>query len=323
MMKALLTGGTGFIGSHMAEALAAAGVEVHALVRDPARLKCLSRVDVHLLAGDLASVPALPPGLDWVFHLAGQTKALKKKDYYNVNQKGTASFFEALARQGQRPKIIHVSSLAAAGPSNKPAGRNEEEIPAPVSPYGRSKLAGEGEALARKDRFPLTIIRVGAVFGPRDSDFLKFFRSVARGLQPAFGRRPQPMCVCYVKDLVDALLLAARTDTPSGSIFNIGNPAPSDFDELGRLAARILRRRVRRLVIPLPAVGVAAHVSGAWGRLTGKPTPVNRHKYRELRQPGWTADVGKAKALLGFEARTPLEDAVRETLDWYRAEGLI
>ncbi len=323
MTKALLTGGTGFIGSHLAEALSAAGIEVYALVRDPARIKFLSGINVHLVVGDLASVPDLPPDLDWVFHLAGLTKALKKEDYYNVNQKGTASLFEALASQRQRPKIIHVSSLAAAGPSDKAAGRTEDEPPAPVSPYGRSKLAGEGEALARKERFPLIVIRVGAVFGPRDQDFLKFFGTVARGLLPAFGRRPQPMCVCYVRDLVEALLLAARMELPSGTILNIGNAAPSDFTEIGRLSAGLLGRRVRRVVIPLPAMGAIARLSDVWSRVSGKPTPINRHKYRELRQPGWTADVSKARALLGFEAKTSLEQAIRETLDWYRAQGLI
>ncbi len=320
-MKALITGGTGFIGSHLAEALLASGVEVWALVRDPRNVKLLAGLDVRLAAGDLASVPSLPSGLDWVFHLAGLTKALKKEDYYNVNQKGTASLFEALAAQGQRPKIVHVSSLAAAGPSDKPGGRTEEDEPAPVSPYGKRKLAGEEEALARKDRFPLVIIRVGAVFGPRDQDFLKFFRTVSKGLLPAFGRRPQPMCVCYVRDLVESLLLAARTDLPSGTIFNIGNPAPSDFLEIGRISARLLGGRARRIVIPLPVVGAVARVSDVWSKVSGKPTPVNRHKYRELRQAGWTADVEKARRLLGFEAKTPLEQALRETIDWYRAAG--
>ena len=322
-MKALITGGTGFIGSHLAEALLTSGVEVWALVRDQGNVKFLSGLDVRLAAGDLASIPALPSGLDWVFHLAGLTKALKKEDYYSVNQKGTASLFEALAAQGQRPRVVHVSSLAAAGPSDKPSGRTEEDPPAPVSPYGKSKLAGEAEALARKDRFPMVIIRVGAVFGPRDQDFLKFFATLSKGLLPAFGRRPQPMCVCYVHDLVEALLRAARADLPSGTILNIGNAAPSNFLEIGTISAGLLGRRVRKVVIPLPLVGAVARVSDVWSHFSGKPTPVNRHKYRELRQPGWTADVSKARALLGFEARTPLEQALRETLDWYRAQGLI
>jgi nucleoside-diphosphate-sugar epimerase len=265
----------------------------------------------------------LPSGLDWVFHLAGLTKALKKEDYYSVNQKGTASLFDALAAQGQRPRIVHVSSLAAAGPSDKSSGRTEEDLPAPVSPYGKSKLAGEAEALARKDRFPTVIIRVGAVFGPRDQDFLKFFATLSKGLLPAFGRRPQPMCVCYVNDLVEALLRAARADLPSGTILNIGNAAPSNFLEIGTISAGLLGRRVRKVVIPLPLVGAVARVSDVWSHFSGKPTPVNRHKYRELRQPGWTADVSKARALLGFEARTPLPEALRETIDWYRAQGLL
>jgi len=322
-MKALVTGGTGFIGSHLAEALAAAGVEVQALVRDPRRLKFLAGVKAHILEGDLHSVPRLPPDLDWVFHVAGLTKALKKEDYYSVNQKGTASLLDSLAEQGLRPKIVLLSSLAAAGPSGEKPGRREDEPSAPVSPYGRSKLAGEVEALARRDRFPLAILRVGAVYGPRDSDFLEFFRIVNKGWLPVFGRRPRTMCVCYVADLVRALVATARTEVENGAVFNIGDARPSDFEEIGLAAARILGRRVRRVVVPLPVVGAAAFLSGGWSRLTGKPTAVNRHKYRELRQAGWVADVNKAKAVLGFETTTTLEAGLKAALDWYQARGLL
>lgn len=320
-MKALITGGTGFIGSHLAEALTAAGAEVYALVRDPANIKFLRGTGVRVLHGDLTAVPAIPPGLDRVFHLAGLTKALQTSTYYTVNERGTANLLDAVAARNPGVKVVVLSSLAACGPSDGVIGRRECDPPAPVSPYGKSKRAGEIEALSRTDRCSLTIIRVGVVFGPRDSDFLNFFRSIRRGILPAFGRRTRPFSVCYVRDLVQAIRRASETETASGEIFNVGNAAPSSFEEIGRIAAGVLERRVRRIVIPLSAVRAAALASEAWSRWTQKPSIINRHKFVELKQRGWTADMEKARLGLGFVAATSLEDGLRETLRWYLDQG--
>jgi len=320
-MRVLITGGTGFIGSHLAEALTASGAEVFALVRDPAKLRFLQGVRATLLRGDLAAVPALPPRLDRVFHLAGLTKTLKTAAYYTANRLGTASFLDALTRQGQKPVVVVLSSMAAAGPSADPPGRKEEDPPAPVSPYGKSKRGGEEEALARKERLPIVILRVGAVYGPRDADFLDLFRFVQRGILPSFGRRPRLLSVCYVKDLVRAMLAASETPTLSGEIFHVGNIQPSSFEEIGRTAARVLGVRVRRIVLPMPLIGAAAAASEGWSRLAKKATIINRHKFNELRQAGWLADVEKARQKLGFEAVYSLEAGLAETLAWYKNRG--
>ena len=117
-MKALLTGGTGFIGSHLAELLLDKSAEIFALVRDPHNLKWLKGLNIHLLEGDLLSIPSLPSDIDYVFHVAGLTNSSDVADYYTVNQQGTASLFKSLHDQKILPKkIICLSSLAAAGPS--------------------------------------------------------------------------------------------------------------------------------------------------------------------------------------------------------------
>jgi nucleoside-diphosphate-sugar epimerase len=320
-MKALVTGGTGFIGSHLVEFLSARDVEVFALVRDPNNLKFLSGLNVRLLHGDLHSIPALPPDLDYVFNLAGMTKAVKSADYYTVNQQGTASFFEALRRQGISAKLIHLSSLAACGPSADGHGRREDDPPAPVSHYGKSKLLGEGEALARQDDFPVVIIRVGAVFGPKDADFLRYFKPIMRGFLLSFGFKPQLMSVCYVQDLVRALDTAARKPMASGEILNIGNPIPCSFDDIGRMAGKVLGKEPRRIVIPLSVVFLAALAADVATAFTGRPSITTLKKFPELKQRGWTADVQKARDKIGFETRYSLEEGLRETLGWYQANG--
>ncbi len=322
-MIALVTGGTGFIGSHLVERLLADGHEVHALVRDPARPRWLrGRNDVRLVPGDLGAVPRLPPGLGCVFHLAGLTKAARSGPYYSVNRDGTQNLVRSVLGQGLRPAFIHMSSLAAGGPSH-PDGtpRREEEPPAPVSPYGDSKRAAEDAVLAARGETRVAVLRIAAVYGPRDEDFLEYFRTIKKGLLPRFGRRPRPLSVIFVRDLVEAMVRAAERDLPSGEILNVAAEAPSTWEEIGDCAARVMGRKALRLRIPMAAVWLAAAGNEALSRLRGKASPVNLSKYRDLRQPGWAADVTKAARLLGFRAATPLETGLRETIRWYEETG--
>jgi nucleoside-diphosphate-sugar epimerase len=321
-MDVLITGATGFIGSNLAEYLRASGASVHALVRDPGRIKLLAGLDVHVLGGDLFHVPELPEGLTSVFHLAGTTKSLKPEPYYTVNRDGTASLIEAVLRQGLRPSFIYLSSLSACGPSAPGAGRRlESDPPAPLTHYGKSKLAGEAEVIRRRDALPVAVARVGAVYGPRDAEFARYFRLVKRGLVPVPGRTATPLGLCYVKDLCRGLGILASHPAAAGEIFNFGDPAASSLEDLGRRAAVIFGRKPRRIIVPLPIARAIIFAGEAAALLTGKPTILNRQKYQEYAQPGWVADVGKAKALLGFETKVSLDDGLRETIDWYRANG--
>ena len=325
VMKVLVTGGTGFLGSHLVDRLLEnPDTEVYALVRNPAKARRIEGRDrLRLLKGDLSSVPRLPSDLSVVFHLAGLTKACKPSEYYTVNQAGTASFFHALAAETGSPRVVHLSSLAAAGPSSPGRPVREDDEPRPVSPYGRSKLAGEREALAFKDRFPLVILRVAAVYGPRDEDFLEFFRWIRKGILPAYGRRRKTLSLCAAKDVVQAITLAAATEVRSGEIFNIAASKPATWDEVGETAARILGRKLVRVRIPAWAAFVIAAASTGAGRARGKPTALNLGKFKDMRPDHWEADVRKARELLGFEARTPLEEGLRETMDWYVRNGLL
>jgi len=320
-MKILVTGATGFIGSHLIEALSATDAEVLALVRDPGRMTAAPARRVCMIQGDLGAAPELPAGLDVVYHLAGVTKTLNPKDYYTVNAEGTARLFDALADQARPPKVVVLSSLAAGGPSKEGGRRRESDPPAPVTPYGRSKLEGEKAALARKDGFPVVILRVGAVYGPRDRDFLDLFRMSDRGLVLGLGRKRRPLSLCYVRDIVRALLRAAEAPLPSGEIFNIAEPEPHTMDDMGRAASRVMGRRPVRVVIPLAAAYLGVRISHLGSRISKKPTPINPDKFRDYKQPGWVADVEKARRMLGFSADTPFEEALRETADWYRANG--
>jgi len=318
-MKSLLTGGTGFIGSHLIDLLLAEGMEVYALVRNPDKEPALLKKNVRLLRGDLFSIPTLPAGLGTVFHLAGKTRSLSAADYYTVNQEGTASLFRSLSGLKERPKVIVLSSQAATGPSSTGLPVKESDPPRPVTSYGWSKLFGEQEALKFRGEFPVAILRSCSVFGPQDRDFLSYFKLVAKGIIPTVKGGKKTSLV-YVKDLAGALLLCARTPLPSGEIFNIANAWDHNWDDLGEAAAVALGRKCRKLEIPRSLLYLTSLLCETGNRLLRKPGLITRDKYRTLTQSAWLLDVRKAAELLSFRTRYSLEEAVRETISWYLAE---
>jgi nucleoside-diphosphate-sugar epimerase len=318
-MKAFLTGGTGFIGTHLIDLLLARDVEVYVLVRNPDKEPALLEKEVRVLRGDLFSIPALPAGLDIVFHLAGKTRSLNSDDYYTVNQEGTASLFRSLGRLKERPKVIVLSSQAAAGPSLGGQPVKESDPPRPVTPYGWSKLRGEQEALKFRNEFPIVIARACSVFGPQDRDFLTYFRLAARGIVLTLKTKKAASLI-YIKDLAEALFLCARTGLPSGEIFNIADSRIYTLEELGMAAAAALGRKCRIVKIPKSLLYLVSLLFEAGHHVTRNAGLFNRDKYRDLMQPGWLVDVRKAAELLSFRTRYPLDRAVEETISWYLAE---
>lgn len=325
-MKILVTGATGFLGGHLVERILLddPSARIIALVRDPSRLRWLKTHErLEIVAGGLTNAPALPGDIDVVYHLAGVTKAAQTNDYYTVNRDGTATLVRRLAESGGKPRLVHVSSASAGGPGTLDNPRHEDDPPRPLSPYGKSKLEGERAALAVKDVLHVTIIRPGAVYGPRDEDFLEYFRWIKKGLIPVFGMRPKYLSVCHVRDVIRGAMAASTTDIPSGEIFNIAHGTPCSWDEFGKAAADIMGRRARPVRIPHCAAFVFASASGAIGRLRRQPTPVNLCKFKDMAAPGWVMDIGKARRMMGFEAGTGLTDGLSDTLDWYKKEGLL
>ncbi len=322
-MKAFITGGTGFIGSHLAEQLIHKhNAEVFTLVRDLKKPKWLKGLDVQPLNGDLYSLPDLPENLDYIFHLAGLTKAYKSADYYTVNQKGTASLFQSILDQNIKPKkVIYLSSMAAAGPSRQRKPVREDRSPSPVTIYGDSKLKGEYEVLKLKEELPLVIIRVGAVYGPRDRDFLKYLQVIKKRIFPVIGKKDRLLNLCYVKDLCQALILAAQTDQESGEIFHIAHPQPYSWNDIGKISGEIIGKKLITIKIPLPLVYMVAAASDLISLFTKKRSIINRQKYREFKQEGWLTDTHKAEKQLLFRPIFPLEEGLRETIYWYQEQG--
>jgi nucleoside-diphosphate-sugar epimerase len=324
-VRVLVTGGTGFIGSHLVEALLAQGHEVRCLVRDPRRLGWISGLpSVTIARGSMDEPRALLEsvrGVDRVYHVAGLTRARAAREFFRVNGKGTRHLVHAcLATPGEPPRLVHLSSLAAVGPMPMATACAEDVSPRPVSPYGWSKLQGEAAVLGVRGRLHVTVLRPPVVYGPRDRGVLEVARWVARGLLPMPAGPPRTLSLCFVQDLVTALLTAGDAGIPSGEIFHVAGEGAFTWEQMGEALGAVLGVHPTPLRIPVPILLAATTGADAWAWLTGRPGHFSRGKVREA-AGHWLCDAGKARRQLGVVPSVGLEKGAALTVKWYRDAG--
>jgi len=320
---ALITGGTGFIGSHLAEEMAHAGWRVRALVRRPDKLRWLQGFDAKIAMGDIEDPPSLPAalqGVELVLHCAGLTKANSRGEYMRANAEGTRALVDASTRAGVR-RFVYCSSQAAAGPGTAAHPRTEEDAPEPVTDYGASKLAGE-RIVQDSPHLEWLIVRPPAVFGPRDEQFLALFRMIKKYRRyPAFGGDERLYSWIFVRDLVTALRVAAETENGLRDTYFVSNEQPVTWEEVSLAIASLRNSRIRPLpTIPSPILyGIAMLCEGV-ARVRGRAALFSRQKLAEITAPGWVVNSEKISRMLGFRCRIELKEALRETLDWYEGQ---
>ncbi|MCU0306112.1 MAG: NAD-dependent epimerase/dehydratase family protein [Thermoanaerobaculales bacterium] len=319
-----ITGGTGFVGSHLVDTLCAAGLRPRVLVRDPDRPRWIDGAAVDPVAGSLedeGSLEELVRGAGTVVHLAGVLRAARADDFDRGNRVGTANLVEAIRRSAADARLVHVSSLAAAGPSPDPAGLAPDDPAAPISDYGRSKLAGEAEVATLGDDRSWCILRPPAVYGPRDTDILEFFRMAGRGVA-AIPAGERWLTVAFVGDVVRAVIAAAAAEAPGG-LYHLGEPAPQRLDRLLRTMAAADGRRVRLLPVPPAAVTAAGLAGSALQRLGWRRMPLTLDKSRELLARHWTSRTVESLERLGVGDGTPFQRGAEVAWQWYRMMGWV
>ncbi len=314
-----VTGGTGFVGSHLVDTLCAAGIRPRVLVRDPHSPRWIAGREVEWVQGSLddpGALGRLVDGAGTVLHLAGLVRTRHVAAFDEANRRGTERLAAAVLAVAPEARMVYVSSLAAVGPAPGPEGVGPDDEPHPVSAYGRSKLGGEDAVRAMGAGRRWCVVRPPAIYGPRDTDVLEFFRMAARGLmlRPAGERW---LTVAWVGDVVRGIL-AAACHGDEGACYHLGEPRPHRLDELMRTIATA--GGVRARIVPVVPVLVRA-VAAAGGLATrlGAPSPLTPDKARELLASHWVART--AGSLEALRLCTPLAfaEGARTTWSWYRA----
>jgi nucleoside-diphosphate-sugar epimerase len=326
-MKVLLTGGSGFLGSYVAEQLSAYGHVVRALVRPRSDRRLLEKLGAcEFTPGaieDPASLIKAALGVDAIVHVAGIVKARSPSECFAVNTQGTKNLVEAALARGGLKRFVYVSSLAAVGPSADGTPVQENAEPRPVTHYGRSKLEAERAVLAAADRMPVTVVRPPLIYGPRDRETLAFFTSVRNGVLPMMGDGRNTLSVVYASDCAAAVVRAATSNgAPSGRAYFVEDGAVYVWrDALKEIESALGRRALLRVGLPMPVIQAAAAATQLWGKVTGTAQMFTLDKVNELKQRHWVCSGEGARKELGWAPKVSWAQGVAEAVKWYRAEG--
>lgn len=321
---ALVTGATGFLGRHVASALAQAGWEVRALARRRGSAAELgfANLPVQIVSGDLAgdgNLEVAARGCEAIVHLAGLVNARSLAAYRAVNASGTDRLVRAGARCAPEALFVQISSQAAAGPSREGRPVREDDAPRPVSWYGQSKLEGE-EAVRRRWPGAWIVLRPGPIYGPGDRGLLFYFRLAQSGWMPvpAGSSRIQ---IAHASSIALAIARAASRRDLSGRAGFLCDPEPLTVAGLAGAIASLRQPPARLLPLPDLLVRLTGLGETVRGALTGRTRAFNTDKARELLAGDWLCDGGPMRRDLDLPPAVPLEQGLRETREWYLREG--
>ncbi|MFQ5671589.1 MAG: NAD-dependent epimerase/dehydratase family protein [Nitrospinales bacterium] len=318
----LVTGASGFIGSHLVDYLLSLGCTVHCLVRKTSDLRWLDSSRVHLHTADLTRLERLGDGLEdaeYLFHCAGLTQARTRQEYFRINADLCSPFYSNCVARGKRLKaVVHLSSLAAVGPAEPDRPVNEETPCRPLTFYGQSKLAGEEIARQFSSSLPIVILRPPVVYGPRENNFFVYLRTVSRGWNIKIGRTRRDLSLIYVADLVRAMVMAAAAPRQEENIFFVTDGNTYSWEDVAQAAMRALGVKARSLRVPEGALMPLALLCETLARFGTKPALLDRQRLIDICQSSWTASCEKFMDQYEFQPRYDLNAGLAKTLDWYK-----
>jgi len=325
-LNVLVTGATGFVGSHVVDVLLDRGHTVSYIARSTSNLQWLegkpvTRVDGSLF--DLHSLQTAVENVDVVIHVAGLTSARNEAEFLKGNRDATRNLMDAV--KTYRPSLIrfvHISSMAVNGPAvDEEHPVTEQMSNRPITAYGRTKALAEDVVKETTD-IPWTIIRPPAVYGERDSAIFTFFQTVDKGLATFIGFDEKKLSLVHVRDLARGIVDAAFAPQAVGQVYLISSDEYYTWPQIASLTGAIMgKRRLVRLRLPHALVLSIAGAVGMAGRMTGKPQVLDYEKGLDIIQKYWICSTAKARKELGYRQEISLQDGLRDTVRWYREHG--
>jgi len=322
---AVVTGASGFIGSHLVDYLVSQGSIVHAVIRKTSDHRWLNKSDqVKIHIADLEQDQPLPflEKADYLFHCAGLTKARTREGYFRGNAHASEVLYKnCMVSRNNFKAIVHLSSLAAAGPG-KPGKGVQENLPCkPITYYGESKLKGEEIAVKHGSSLPVVVIRPPVVYGPRESNFFVYLKSLSNGWNLKIGKARKELSLIYVADLVRAMVQAALCFPKNKKIYYVTDGNTYSWEDVADLSMRILNVNARSLVIPESVLGVVANCVEALSWFSSKPSLIDRQRLIDIRQTSWVASPQSFFDSHGFQPKYNLAKGLYETIEWYKANN--
>ncbi len=335
----LVTGATGFIGSHLVTRLAGEGRRVRCLVRassPPVATTYLAELGAQLVLGDLADRASLELALDGVtsvFHLGGGGRVgMSESTQRQINVESTRNLLDLASRRGGLERFVHVSSCAVTSHVDRPPADETYPYHPQNLAYSRAKTDAEKLALSYRDRLPLVVVRFPGVIGaplfrqPPElaagvTPFGAILAAVKSGSWRYIGDGSALTHMVAVEDAVTGLLLAAERGRP-GEVYIIAGARALPMRELIGLVATQLGVEAPRAHIPVAAARAVALLAELWATLTGGSPVLSREMVTGF-TGNLSVSIDKARRELGFAPAVSLEQGIAESAVWYAANGYL
>ncbi len=331
MKRILITGASGFIGSFFVEKALELGYEVYAAVRETSDLSYLQDSRIIFFKANLSNKESIKENIekigkfDYIIHNAGLTKTCKKDMFDFVNYQITKNLIEALTETNKVPeKFILMSSLAAYGPGNsktlEPIKISDKQKP--ISLYGKSKLKIE-KHLKSLNNFPYLIFRPTGVYGPREKDYYVMYKSIKSGLETYIGTTEQHITFIYVKDLVNVIFDAIKSDIINKSYF-VSDLKSYTTKEFNNIVKEELSKKTISIVFPSIVVKSIAYIGEKISCFFTKNAPtLNTEKFKEISKNNWLCDSSDLIKDFNFKPKYELKKGIKETINWYKKKKLL
>lgn len=324
---ALVTGGTGFLGTSLVRRLLCDGARVRVLARSPIKAEPLADLGAELVIGeitDAAAVRAAVDGMQVVYHLAGPllVPGVPVSEYRRTHVTGTTLLLDNCEKVAAVQRFVYCSTTGVLGVTGGvPADEN-----APVRPtnvYEQAKADAEKEVRRRwRDCFPVVIARPGLVYGPGDIHLVPFFQTILRRRFRPIGAGKAWLHPIYIDDMTEALVLCGQRRAAIGECFHLAGREPVPISDLARAIARAEGTTLPPGFIPLSAARVVAWFSDWLPAGLKQRAPLTSSRLDFLTHSR-VYDVSKAARLLGFSATTDLPTGLARTVAWYRQHGYL
>ncbi|NUN07598.1 MAG: NAD-dependent epimerase/dehydratase family protein [Ignavibacteriaceae bacterium] len=321
----VVTGATGFVGSHLVDLLLEKGYQVRIVARKSSNLQWIDRSRVSVYDCGLDDTGRLAEaflGANYIYHVAGVVKSKTKEGYHYGNVITTGNVLEAALRtKDTLRKLVVVSSQTAAGPSPAPEPIDEQFFPNPITTYGISKREQEKLCEGYYDRLPITVCRACAVYGERDTEIFIFFRTYASGLMTKVGFDEKRLNLIHIADLVNGLYLASLSEKSRGEIYFLASEETYSWDEVRRVCEKVFQKKSLSISIPHFLVYTISAFAEFFSMFSTAAPTLNIEKARDLTRKYWTCSVKKAVNDFGFRQTISLEEGISKTVNWYREKN--
>ena len=327
-MKALVAGGTGFIGSHVVKDLVSKGIQVRVLIRKNSHIRFLPHKEIEFIQGNILDINSLrnhTEDVDLVysaFGILGQW-GISEQMYREVNTKGVKNLLESCL-DGQIKQFIHISSAGVLGPLPDGVVADESFPYNPSNIYEKTKCEAEKEILKCDEKYgvPFTIIRPEFVYGPRDTHVLRLFKAIRAKRFFLLGNGQSFLHPTYIDDLIQGISICTDNENAVGKIFLITGDKPLPVKELAEIIAEELDVRLPKIRIPLLFAHTTAKIMELVAKVAHFDPPLTRSRVKFFTE-NRAFSCQKARTELGYIPKVDFREGVRRTISWYREDSFL